>query len=235
MQIGVNPLYFQFYTPNCQDPVHVGFKRPTFAGVLTGYDLSTVNEEFWELFIRRHGEDNNKVKLACVFEKDGEQKPPFAGIASKMYQVNVLDTEPVGYVDVSSEGSVLSSSQLLNDEIDRNGGGSNLCTLTIPTSRLDCSLHYDLTDDYPNLKTLILQGDDAITCLTSFSFSDDVSIAFASGQSSNRRLQSAEIENKEVIYDGLNIGSLLIGNNMFNNYNYHITIKSMNLPNCNYH
>jgi len=225
VQVGVSPLYFQFYTPDCQDPVHVGFNRPTFAGVLTGYDLTTVNEEFWELYIRRHGDNNNKVKLACVFEKDGEQKPPFAGLASKMYQLNVLNAEPASYVDVSKEGSVLSSSQLIN-EIDSNGDTSNLRTLTIPTSRLDCSNQYDLTV-YPYLNTLILQGDDAVTCLMSFSFVDGVSIVFAQDSgSSGRRLQSMVIEDKEIVYDGLNFGSLVIGNYMFNNYNYQITIKS---------
>ena len=230
VQIGVNPLYFQFYTPDCQNPIHAGYDRPTFAGVLTGYDFSKENEEFWELYIRRHGEGNNKVKLACVFEKctkDGcEQRPPFAGIASKMYQIDVFNTEPDGYAEIPSEGETITTSEALIKLINEHRSSDEVHMITIPTDRLDCNNQYDLTS-FDKLNNLVLQGESAIECLASISFVDGVNIVLSSGPSSStRRPQTTPVEEKELVFDGLNAGSLVIGNNLFNDYNYKLTIKS---------
>lgn len=96
VEVGLHPMYFQFYSPECADPVHAGYIRPSFAGVLTGYNLNTAGSEYWELYIRRHGDNFNKVNLACKFYNtaDNSPRPPFAGMSSRVYVVEVA-TAPV--------------------------------------------------------------------------------------------------------------------------------------------
>ena len=96
--MGIHPLYYQFYTPACEEPIHAGYMKPNLAGVLTGYNFDKEGKEYWELYIRRHGGgENNKVKLGCMFEKNGILQPPAAGIASKIYKiVKGNDLSPVG-------------------------------------------------------------------------------------------------------------------------------------------
>ena len=94
--------------------------------MLTGYNLTTLNEEYWEVYLRRHGEYNNKVNLACVFEKDGVQKTPIAGIASKMYQIEINDDlKPMNQVEISEDGDKITDSQSLYQAFIDAGGDSD--------------------------------------------------------------------------------------------------------------
>ena len=43
-----------FHSEKAEDPIHVGYGNPTVAGVLTGFDASVPEKEYWEVFIRRH-------------------------------------------------------------------------------------------------------------------------------------------------------------------------------------
>ena len=52
VQVGIHPLYYQFYTPECEDPIHAGYIKPNLAGVLTGYNFDREGKEYWELYIR---------------------------------------------------------------------------------------------------------------------------------------------------------------------------------------
>ena len=128
VQVGLHPYHVQLHTPDCQDPIRAGFDRPTFAGVLTGYNMTIPNEEFWEMYIRRHGDNYNKVKLACVFEKcteNGcEQRPPFAGLASKMYQIEVVgEIKPIGTVEIPASGdTMITDTESLKQVIEAAGG-----------------------------------------------------------------------------------------------------------------
>ena len=227
--MGINPNYFQFYSPECEDPIHSPFDRPTFAGVLTGYDLTTVNEEFWEIYIRRHGNNYNKVKLACVFEKDGVPKAPIAGIASKMYQIEVAEEiKPIQSIIVLEKGDMITDTQSLLDAVISAGGNVNSISLRIPSSRIDCSsvslidfsLFYKLSD-------LVFLGSD-LPCINNMQFNEGVNLAFINpdNNDSGRRLQSTTSVQKIEIIDK-NIGSIMIGNYLFNNKIYELLIKGI--------
>jgi len=229
VQVGLNPIYFQFYTPECQDPIHAPFNRPTLAGVLTGYDLTIPNEEFWELYIRRHGDNYNKVKLACVFEKNGEPKAPIAGLASKMYQIELgEEIKPIQSITVPENGDMITDSQSLLDAVNSAGGDVETISLKIHTSRIDCSslstIDFSL---FYKLSNLVFIGDD-LQCIQIMQFNEDTTLIFINSENdsnSGRRLQSSSVKKIEVIDKP--IGSLIIGNNLFNNYIYEVTIKSI--------
>ena len=229
VQIGVHPTYFQFYTPDCQDPVHAGFNRPTFAGVLTGYDLTTVNEEFWELYIRRHEDNYNKVKLACVFEKNGEQRAPFAGLASKMYQIDLAgEIKPVNRVDIPESGNMIVDTESLKQAVQDAGGNEDeeIKSIKLPLNRVDCSSFSTIDfSSFVNLVNLIVVADDPM-CLMVMKYPEGVNLVIVEDDNSSsiRRLQSDVV--KELNFIGAQMGSILFGNNLFNNYNYKIHIES---------
>lgn len=101
VQLGLNPNYFQFYTPLAEDPIKAGYYRPSYAGVLTGYNFTQEDLEYWKVYIRRHtppsgsaseGLNYNYVKVAAVFKKNGIEVNPFAGITSMA--ISIVVTKP---------------------------------------------------------------------------------------------------------------------------------------------
>ena len=94
VQLGLNPNYYQFHSPSAEDPITAGYWKPSYAGVLTGYDFMN-DKEFWEVYIRRHkysdNVNNNYVRVGAVFEKNGEEVNPFAGITSMAFTVSVTE------------------------------------------------------------------------------------------------------------------------------------------------
>ena len=202
------------------------FNRPTFAGVLTGYDLTTVNEEFWELYIRRHGDNYNKVNLACMFEKDGVQKAPVAGIVSRMYQIELTgEIKPVTRVIIPEPGFKITNTETLEQAVQDAGGNKDATSIELPLNRVDCS-SFSIIDFSPfvNLVNLIVITDDP-TCLMVMQYPEGVNMIIVGADStSGRRLQSTAV--KELNFIGAQVGSILFNNNLFNNYNYKIHIES---------
>ena len=94
VQLGLNPNYYQFHSPSAEDPITAGYWKPSYAGVLTGYDFTKENNEYWEVYIRRHtpptGDMNyNYVRVGAVFEKKGMLRNPFAAISSMAVSIDV--------------------------------------------------------------------------------------------------------------------------------------------------
>ena len=167
--MGLNPKYFQFHEPGCEHAVHAGYDRPTYAGVLTGLYLPPVDDNdeqysidgsYWEMYIRRHGNGYNYVRLNCTFMKldktteKWEWNQPFAGLSSKVYSVKVPENLPSSLSIPFEQGKKYTNDEL-NELIektieDSNSSGSNVdtSTLTIPSKHLDCStqgVHYNVT------------------------------------------------------------------------------------------
>ena len=205
------------------------FNRPTYAGIVTGYDLSTVNEEFWELYIRRHGDNYNKVNLACMFEKDGVQKAPIAGIVSKMYQIELTgEIKPVNRVDIPESGNMIVDTESLKQAVQDAGGNNDevINSIKLPLNRVDCSSFSTIDfSSFANLINLIVIADDP-TCLMVMQYPEGVNVLVVGddNNSSGRRLQSDVV--KELNFVGAQMGSIMFGNNLFNNYNYKIHIES---------
>ena len=171
MQVGLNPKFFQFHEPGCEHAVHAGHDRPTYAGVLTGIQLPSLenggfsgNEytpdgyEFWEMYIRRHGNGYNYVRLNCTLQKWNkttgalEWNQPFAGLASKMYRVVVpgkLATQPITIT--SDSGAPMDNNQLIEaieDAIEKANfpdSETDTSTIVIDSKALDCSKSYNVT------------------------------------------------------------------------------------------
>ena len=95
VQLGLNPNYVQFHSPSVEGPIKAGYWKPSYAGVLTGYNFETPNNEYWEVYIRRHKYSDdvnyNYVRVGAVFEKNGEEVNPFAGITSMAFTVTVTE------------------------------------------------------------------------------------------------------------------------------------------------
>lgn len=114
VQLALDPLYYQFYTATCEDPMHAAYynaklpkdkTRPTLAGVLTGFDFRPDQKHFWEVYIRRHTTGDatkdafaNRVLLKptikdadgnYLVDKNGDLLKPFAGITATAYSVSV--------------------------------------------------------------------------------------------------------------------------------------------------
>ena len=186
-----------------------------------------MNEEFWEIYLHRHGDHNNKLKLACVFEKDGEQKAPFAGIASKMYKVEIDNLQPVNEIEVSQAGNKISDTQSLYQAVIDAGGDSDVISIKLPLDRIDCSSNTPIDfSSFDKLSTLALMGDDP-SCIPMIEFNEDVNLVFVNPDSSSslgRRLQSNVV--RELNFVGSKVRSINIGNNMFNTINYKLRIES---------
>ena len=192
--------------------------------------MTTVNKEFWEIYLRRHGDYNNKLKLACVFEKDGEQKAPFAGIASKMYKVEVDNLQPVNEIEIHQAGNKISDTQSLYQAVIDAGGDNDVISIKLPLDRIDCSSNNSIDfSSFDKLSTLVFMGDDPF-CITIIVFNEDVNLVFVnpdSSSSSGRRLQSNVV--RELKFVGAKMGSIMIGNNLFNDYNYKVHIESISI------
>ena len=76
----VNPYAFQLYGPDATQPIHVGYKRFTVAGVLIGYNHEAT-QPYWEMMVRRQGAGNNHVRVLL------ETEYPFAGMGYMAYQL----------------------------------------------------------------------------------------------------------------------------------------------------
>lgn len=110
VQLALDPLYYQFYTPNCDIMKSAYYieetktTRPTIAGVLTGLDFTETNtKKYWEVYIRRHSNGTaidfgNRVKITdgiwdennnYLTKRDGTKYKPFAGITANAYSITV--------------------------------------------------------------------------------------------------------------------------------------------------
>ena len=199
--------------------------------------MTIPNEEFWEMYIRRHGDNYNKVKLACVFEKcteNGcEQRPPFAGLASKMYQIEVVgEIKPIGTVEIPVSGNtMITDTESLKQIIEEAAGGSanEVQSIKLPLDRIDCSSLAEIDfSSFTSLVDLIVVGDDP-TCLASMVFNENVNLIFVPAEdssSSERRLEGESVAVKELKFVNSPLGSIMFGNNLFNKDNYNIRIES---------
>lgn len=171
--MGIHPLYYQFYTPECEEPIHAGYIKPNLAGVLTGYNFDKEGKEYWELYIRRHGGGkNNKVKLGCMFEKNGILQPPAAGIASKIYKIEKGDDlSPVGRAIVTlPEGASSFKTQHAFEELfNTTVSADNSEEIMLDSNLFDCSddNEFDINGLLNELETkkLIMIGDNDFSCV----------------------------------------------------------------------
>ena len=201
--------------------------------------MTIPNEEFWEMYIRRHGDNYNKVKLACVFEKCEEdvceQRPPFAGLASKMYQIEVVgEIKPIGPVEIPASGNtMITDTESLKQIIEEAAGGSatEVQSIKLPLDRIDCSSP-DTTIDFSDFTSLvdllIVVGKDP-TCLAYMQFNENVNLIFVPAEdssSSERRLEGESVAVKELNFINSPMRSIMFGKTLFNNYNYNIRIES---------
>ena len=176
------------------------------------------------MYIRRHGDKYNKVHLACVFEKNGEQRPPFAGLASKMYQIDLEgDIKPVNRIDISESGDKITDTQSLIQAIKEAGGDEYSTSILLPLDRVDCFSSTIDFSSYDQLAKLILVGDDP-TCSVFMQYPPGMDLVFI-GSSSGRRLQ-ASIDTVKELNFGVQVGSVMFSNNLFNKYDYNIHIGS---------
>lgn len=197
--------------------------------------MTIPNEEFWEMYIRRHGDNYNKVKLACVFEKcteNGcEQRPPFAGLASKMYQIEVVgEIKPIGTVEIPASGNtMITDTESLKQIIEEAAGGSTneVQSIKLPLDRIDCSSLAEIDfSSFTSLVDLIVVGDDP-TCLASKVFNENVNLIFVPAEdSSSSGSEGESVAVKELNFINSPMRSIMFGKKLFNNYNYNIRIES---------
>ena len=200
--------------------------------------MTIPNEEFWEMYIRRHGDNYNKVKLACVFEKCMEdvceQRPPFAGLASKMYQIEVVgEIKPIGTVEIPVSGdTMITDTESLKQIIEEAGGSTNeVQSIKLPLDRIDCSSPDTTIDfsDFTSLVDLIIVVGDDPTCLASMVFNENVNLIFVPAEdssSSGSGLEGESVAVKELNFINSPMRSIMFGKKLFNNYNYNIRIES---------
>lgn len=102
----VNPYAYQLYGPEATQPIHVGYKRFTVAGVLIGYNHEAA-DPYWEMLVRRQGVGNNHVRVLL------ETEYPFAGMGYMAYQL-VADTDDFKVNNAEGVVSEVCSLQELN-------------------------------------------------------------------------------------------------------------------------
>ena len=130
-QVALHPDIYQFHSPSAEYPISKGFYRPTYAGVITGFNFTQEGSEYWKIYIRRHelhpgydqgyNEDKygiyNYVRVAAKFQDDeGIPLNPFAGITSMGYTIDVDE-------DDRDRGMVVDKllEVDLDDVVDENG------------------------------------------------------------------------------------------------------------------
>ena len=252
VQVGLNPRYFQFHEPGCEHPVHAGHRvGPTYAGVLTGIQLPLLGDseftgttyepdgyEYWEMYIRRHGNDYNYVRLNCTFQRwnkttgELEWNQPFAGLASKMYRVMLPEKLPEGNIQVtpspSTPGESTPSYFNENDLIDaveaaiekENDPDSIIDTSTvyIDDQYLDPNASYNLTS-VQGISTVVTNGYQIIDTTGTLSYMNF----------NGRRL--AESDNAgEVIkmnFKDLSVRGISFADDMFQTDRMEITVESI--------
>ena len=235
--MGIHPLYYQFYTPQCEEPIHAGYIKPNLAGVLTGYDFQTLGKESWELYIRRHGGgENNKVKLGCMFEKNGIPQPPAAGIVSKIYRIEKgEDLSPVGRAKLSAKtlGEKITTTdafkQVFTEVILKEE--NQVEELVIDTNVFNCSsvssgerINLNTILKEANTKTLIMDGNNNFDCVNM----DELEVDYVETdddeegeEETGRRLAASEpkrFEKKKFL-------SITIGKNKYKKQNLYIKGK----------
>ena len=236
VQVGIHPLYFQFYDENCDDPIHAGYTSPNLAGVLTGYDLSEKGKEYWELYIRRHDGLSNRVELSCEFDKDGKATIPFAGIASKIYRIEKeSEIVPVSRLVISQENptqKILSTQDLESLVAEEK---RNMEIIVLDTKLFDCEHtidQIDVTNVFSSMTSLTLVGPDDVdySCFNFFSSSTlkefiDLTESETNCASYEQSTGSVPTEVKEIIIEGTNLVSVKFGDNKYNSTRYSRIIK----------
>ena len=247
-------MFFQFYHPNCEHAVHAGYNRPTYAGVLTGYNFehscnfyqnsyypydkyecyqwAPDGTEYWEMYIRRHGNGYNYVRLNCTFMKLNkttevwEWNQPFAGLASKMYHVTVPETLPTP-LEVKFESNVVYGNDelidLVQSAIDNASGPDSTVdtsTIILASQYLDCSKLYNLTT-INGLSNVLIDDPRCIIDTTGSLTYDSLS---------GRRLQesSATQTPTELKYIDLSVKGIHFGANLFQDTLFRIRVESEN-------
>ena len=248
VQIAINPTFLQFHSPLAEDPIVSGYGRPSFAGVLTGYNLKTEGEEYWEIFIRRHGTNYNKVKVACLFEKNGKPQLPFGGMSSKMVQFKVTNTQPVdrAVLDTNIVTTPITTTDQLETLVNDNSIDTTSSTVAVYTKIFDCTGLPDgsisIAEVFPAMTTIIFIGfGDALTdypCIDFFTdtleeWIDMFPDEYVNGRTT-RRLEEVDpdtLETKDISFVGKNLVSIKFGDNKYNTYKYNFIIKGM-IWNC---
>ena len=183
------------------------------------------------MYIRRHEDNYNKVKLACVFEKNGEQRAPFAGLASKMYQIDLAgEIKPVNRIDIPESGNMIVDTESLKQAVQDAGGNEDeeIKSIKLPLNRVDCSSFSTIDfSSFVNLVNLIVVADDPM-CLMVMKYPEGVNLVVMGIKDDNsfsrRRLQSDVV--KELNFINAQMGSIMFGSKLFNNYNYKVHIES---------
>lgn len=246
VQVGINPTYYQFHSPNSEEPIHSGHDQPTHCGVLTGYDLRNKGNEFWEIFIRRHGENYNRVKLGCVFEKNGVMQIPFAGITTKMIEIAVENTNPYQYeVVLKRYGEKIKTTQELKEYAERYNYTSDTQSIVLYEDLFDCSNNnyipiYEVFNANQAVHKITIVGGDILldfTCLDVQNPVKEVDLTFISVEEyeseGGRRLGDLTLTEIDLLpshdLDFANpfIRRLRFGNNLFNDKKYDLEISSM--------
>ena len=240
VQLGLHPSFFQFHSPNVEDPITAGYGRPTFAGVLTGFNFTVEDEAYWEVYIRRHKLEgvytNNYVRVGGVFMKKGKEADPFAGITSNAITIEVTDASKNRDVgkNIVLTGTELSSFTNINEFITSINrliqDPKDLTRLNLDESLEEVFLSakaqnvkMNLLDYYPNLEVISLPYE--------FSWIEDVFTdifdiphpSFYRRQSQGRRLAEKNKELVELVIDKGLLETLTFGPNTFPNTSLVIT------------
>lgn len=249
VQLALDPLYFQFYSPNHSlypdqaayyDPNADPKTRPTFAGVLSGYDFTDAAHPFWEVYIRRHTKDYNCVHLnPCFKRKDGSNNQPFAGITSQAYSITVTDEakdhgkDPADTDKCAAFSDLISTTDHLRAYAEACGLNTNAESLIIDVKVMNMEdgwTEVDFKNVFNNLKSITFlcsEGeedavfDNAMEALIDFEGS--LTIQKRDG---GRRLEDVlPTVEKERVFKG-KLTKVTIGEGLFNTNQYVVIVSS---------
>ena len=146
-----------------------------------------------------------------------------------MYQIDLAgEIKPVNRVDIPESGNMIVDTESLKQAVQDAGGNEDeeIKSIKLPLNRVDCSSFSTIDfSSFVNLVNLIVIADDPM-CLMVMKYPEGVNLVIIKDDNSSsiRRLQSDVM--KELNFIGAQMGSILFGNNLFNNYNYKIHIES---------
>lgn len=238
VQLGLHPLYYQFYTPKCEEPIHAGYIKPNLAGVLTGYNFDKEGEEYWEVYIRRHNSEN-KVNVACMFEKEGLLQPPAAGIASKIYRIEKdSDLSPVKRTKftLSSNNNQKVSTQQEFEQLYKkimDDANVNEEEVILDSSLFNCGEEeINVNHLFNNTKKIVIVGENDFSCLNMDELEidyveldeEELEGGLGEGSLSGRRLSPTTPEPKK--YDNKKFLSITIGKNKYQQQSLYIRSNS---------
>lgn len=214
---------------------------------MTGYDFSVKGKEFWEIYIRRHGDNYNRVKLGCVFEKDGTMQIPFAGVTTKMIEIAVENTNPykeevVLKYDESSIDKITNTTQLL-EYLEKNGYTSDTKRVVLYERLFDCtngSINiYDVftpNHEVDNITIVIDDGMLAFGCLFANEPGKDMDLTITNEEEYenkvSRRLEDTDFSEidgyseKTYTFSNQYLRNLKLGNNIYNDKKNNLVISS---------